>query len=87
MRQTDQYVQDLDMLKDTAEDLIAEMNRLNEVDDNNNNLVEETVVYEDLNIPDAVVQLGAEPETSTSVTSAVCNVTDSISGASQLQEE
>ena len=66
-RQRAEYVQDLDLLKDTTEDIIAELNRLKEVHEDDSDLVEESVINTDLHIPDAIVHLGARPRTAQSL--------------------
>ena len=46
---------DLDLLKDTAEDIIAELGQLKKVNEDGSDLVAESVINTDLNIPDALV--------------------------------
>ena len=53
VRQTELYVVDLEELRDTAEEIPTEMNRIEEVDEDDNGLVEETVINEDRHIPDS----------------------------------
>ena len=63
---------------------IAELNRPDEVNEDNNNLVEETVVKEGLHIPHVIVQLRARQKTSAPIPSVACTVIDSNRGASAL---
>ena len=58
-RQRDLYVQEIDLLKDTTEDIIAELNQFEEVNEDDEYIVEENVINTDLDIPDAIMQLRA----------------------------
>ena len=81
-RQKDLYIQDLELLKDTAEDIITELNRFKQVDEDDKDQVEETVINTDLRIPDAIIQLGARQKISSSIKFAACTQIDSNGRAS-----
>ena len=66
-RQAELYLGDLKRLRDVAAEILAEMDGLDKVNEDDNDLIEEVVVSEGLHVPDAIVQLGARQKTSLSI--------------------
>ena len=78
------YLQDLDLLNDTAEDVITELNQLDKVNENDNDLVDENTLNDDLQIPSTLVHPGARPKVSaaSTTTTASSTILDPHDGAS-----